>query len=721
MGMLLEESDYFIFKKSDIKELSTDWKILNEKRKELLLQASQIKPFIGTYKALLNAIDFFGYDKITLKEYWLNINEQAENFGKLKAIAVPNQNEVGFLSNKSNDSKLPNSNLKKTSRFSLVYRLNEADGGVDEWDIPTVKESLDFSPDEVLIKLYGLKRKLQKDYLPLQSKIVDITGEGDYFSQFNMNVWNNQHSIKNQTAGVEVEFSRFPEERQLFIEDLRKVDYRLTGIGQEFPLATQADNEAVIESINNFYNGYYNEDLSTFNTISGIPIGAPLVLNVDSYKESWDDAQFSWMDADDTGNDHLEWDNWWKQNIYEIEWIISGPNNYLKTYRGPVDTYSNFPITLPFVGEYNVELAMYDLFNVRSSYRKPSYITVKSKNVEVYGLSQKTLPKLNWSQYKYQWDHVGSDWNTSAENTTEVDDMIGTFYLTMDRLNYVHDADDVGGYEFSTVRRYTDTSSPTGFSETTGPYRWNELKPHVWNDGTEINWNMTRVGGDINASFKMDILQSNGFVNGHIFQISRINPVTNLVETDSYSITSTYPTDNTDIAAWLNVASELNGLDPNIYPIITKFNFNHIAVDNNGDGILDECNYILGVGKEPSRTYEYSEVGFNNPLGGEILSGSKQHHESYNPNFFDTNIIDSHKEIKILNHVTLSYDITNMPGIISQKWVLKNTTINIDDIYYNNQWFTHLFKHKGDYEVELELTDVNGNKNKTNKNIIKII
>ena len=71
MGMLLEETDYFIFKKSDIKELSTDWKILNEKRKELLLQASQIKPFIGTYKALLSAIDFFGYDKITLKEYCL--------------------------------------------------------------------------------------------------------------------------------------------------------------------------------------------------------------------------------------------------------------------------------------------------------------------------------------------------------------------------------------------------------------------------------------------------------------------------------------------------------------------------------------------------------------------------------------------------------------------------------------------------------------------------
>lgn len=752
MGMLLEESDYFIFKKSDIKELSTDWKILNEKRKELLLQASQIKPFIGTYKALLNAIDFFGYDKITLKEYWLNINEQSENFGKLKAVAVPNQKEVGFLSNKSNDSRLPNSNLKKTSRFSLVYRLNEADGGVDEWDIPTVKESLDFSPDEVLIKLYGLKRKLQRDYLPLQAKIVDITGEGDYFSQFNMNVWNNQHVIKDQTAGSVVEFKKFPEERQLFIEDLRKVDYRLTGIGQSFPLATLSDTEDVIESIHTFYDSYYDLDLSTFNTIAGIPIGSPVVLSVDSYKETWDDAQFTWMDSgkqytgdsaqynfyDDfpahpSGNpslnyfdflkanepyDLITWDNWWKRNIYEIEWIISGPNGYLKTYRGSIDTYSNFPITLPYTGDYDVELALYDLFNIRSSYRKPSYINVKSKNVEIYGLTQRVLPKLNWNNYKFEWDIAGSDWDHSAENTQEVDDIIATYYLTLDRANYVHDANDVGGHEFSTVRRFTDSTSPTGFSETTGPYRWNELKTHLWNDGTEVDWNMTRVGSDINASFKMNL---NGFANGHIFYMTQYDVLTNTLVTDSYTITSTYPTSNSDLAAWDNIANELNSLNPIDHPILSKFNYNQIEEDLDNDGFVDVCNYMLVVGKEPIRSHDYEDVGFNNPLGGEIILGSKQHHESYNPNFYDIDVIDSHKEIKILNHITLSYDTSNMPGIVSQKWVLRNSTINVDDIYYNNKWLTHLFKHRGDYQVELELTDINGNKNSINKNIIKII
>jgi len=74
-----------------------------------------------------------------------------------------------------------------------------------------------------------------------------------------------------------------------------------------------------------------------------------------------------------------------------------------------------------------------------------------------------------------------------------------------------------------------------------------------------------------------------------------------------------------------------------------------------------------------------------------------------------------------LNHLTFSYDLTNMPGVIAQKWRLINNTLNKDDIYYNNQWLTYLFKYKGDYTVELELTDSNGNKNKTTKNILKIV
>ena len=723
IGMNLEDLDYYIFKSANIQEQSPDFILLNQKRKELLLQASQIKPFIGTYKALLNAIDFFGYDKITLKEYWLNINEQSENFGKLKAVAVPNQDVVGFLADKNNQISLPNSNQKKTSRFSLVYRLNTPTGLEDEWGIPTVQETLDFSPDEVLIKLYGLKNKLQRDYLPLQAKIIDITGEGDYFSQYNQNVWNNQHIIKSQSAGIEFDVVKVPADRDVFIEDLRKVDYRLTGMSQDISTLSQIDRSEIVESIQSFYADYYNNNLDTFNTIAGIPIGAPVTLTITELEDKWELAEFTWMDAEDTGDHLLTWENWWHRGAYEIEWVIRGPRNYYKEYRGPVQDYNNFPLILPFAGTYSIDANIYDLYNVKSTKTFKDWITVKNKNVEVYGLTQKAPKTLDWNS-KLTWEYIGSTWEWPRENLIPVGDVVGTFYLTMDRANYINDAQ--YGIEFSTVRRYLDPSQPSGFNETPGPYQWKNLDNRTWGDGEEVTWKMTRVGADINSSFQIVVDQSLGHINGHQLVMTQIDPGTNAVITDSYTITSTYPPDPTDTQAWSDIAFELGSLTANSHPLFSKYNYNAILVDtdnNSGTGSgpqgEDECIYILAVSKEPSRNYDFSDVYFSDPLGGTI--SEKLHFESYNPSFGDTYIINGIVDLPALNHVTFSYDLTNMPGIIAQEWRLINNTLNVNDIYYNNQWLTYLFKHKGYYTIELQLTDLNGNKNKITKNIINII
>lgn len=219
-GATLDDADFILFKEHDITEMAPDYILLNQKRRELLLELSNIKPFIGTYKAVLNAIDFFGYSNITLKEYWLNINTGSSSFGKLHAVPVPNSSKYGDAIRKSITVQVPSSNLKKTSRFSLVYKINTPNGGVDQWDIPTVDEVFDFTPEEVLIKLYGLKRKLQKEYLPLNARIIDITGEGDYFAQKNQNIWNNQNAIAFFSEGIDIDFSYYPELRSLFIEDV---------------------------------------------------------------------------------------------------------------------------------------------------------------------------------------------------------------------------------------------------------------------------------------------------------------------------------------------------------------------------------------------------------------------------------------------------------------------------------------------------------------------
>ena len=77
LGGSFEDSDFMFFKEHDIKEQGLDWRLVNKKRKELLLELSNIKPFVGTYKAVLNAIKLFGYNNISLREYWLNINQES--------------------------------------------------------------------------------------------------------------------------------------------------------------------------------------------------------------------------------------------------------------------------------------------------------------------------------------------------------------------------------------------------------------------------------------------------------------------------------------------------------------------------------------------------------------------------------------------------------------------------------------------------------------------
>jgi hypothetical protein len=722
MGASIKEEDGIIFRDSDINEISTDWKIINNKRKELLLEAHNILPFIGTYKALLNAMKFYGYDNLTIKEYWLNINEQTPGFGKLMAVAVPNQDTRGFLASKANKIELPNSNHKKTSRFSLVYRINEPTGSLDEWDLPVVKETFDFTPDEVLIKLYGLKRKLQTEYLPLQAKIVDITAEGDFFSQFTQNVWNNQNTIQVQSSGIEVDFQVFPK-RRLFIEDLRLVSQDLANDNISFPLQPIL-NVGVIEDIKDFYNHYYDKELNTFTTLSNVPIGCPVVLEATSLSDFYNDADYTWNDTDLAANDYANngasiytWDNIWSRDVYEIEWIVSGPKDYLITYRGAVKDLYNMALVLPYSGIYNVTLNMYDLYNSRSFTIKNSEIKIENKAVEIYGLYEWKNHNESWSDQAYTWDLAGGFYDFSQDSPVLINDMKASWYLTLDRNNYIQD--DTAGVEFSTVRRYLDVSLPTLFNETTGPYVWNRLKQQTWNDGLNNTWDSTRVGTDLAASFKININQSSGFTNGSL-NIKWKNPGTQTYITETYVIQSTYPTNSNDLSSWQNVANELNALSYQTNPIFSKFNWNPVFFDNNNDGTPDVCLYLLATAKEYSSSYDYETVYFTTQSQGTVDGFVK--YTAYNPTWNDVVVFDDHAKVTLMTHLTFAFEKTNMPGVVSWKWTINNTSNSyFEEVTCYNQWLTYLFSERGDYSIKLELIDSNGNKNEIVRNMLSIV
>jgi len=173
IGKLISSNDVFIFKTYDISEQGIDWGFLNRKRKEMLLIKDQIYPYVGSYKAIINAINYFGYNDLELYEYYRNVVDSSPDYGKLFKFQVPDifDNTVpGWRENDWIRWTLPNPNVEDTNLFNLTYRITDREGN----------NVLMYSLAEVLTKLMGLKRWLESNVIPISHRILDITGRADF-------------------------------------------------------------------------------------------------------------------------------------------------------------------------------------------------------------------------------------------------------------------------------------------------------------------------------------------------------------------------------------------------------------------------------------------------------------------------------------------------------------------------------------------------------------
>lgn len=189
-----------IFKEQDPMEEGVDYTLINKKSKELMVYYEQIFPYVGTYKALMNAIKFLGYTDLVFKE-WYRIKD-ADDRDKFVAIQ-----KYDFEKGESLKSKLKRANVrfgeferyKKLNRLAMIYHLNDIDynRGEDdasyrtldlttkEWsdrhsdstDVPCLKRIYDYRTDEILAKLYSVKKWLETYILGVNCYISDITGE----------------------------------------------------------------------------------------------------------------------------------------------------------------------------------------------------------------------------------------------------------------------------------------------------------------------------------------------------------------------------------------------------------------------------------------------------------------------------------------------------------------------------------------------------------------
>ena len=293
MGYDLLPTDSIIFDAKDVYEEDPDWRLINRKRKELLLEYANIFPYLGSYKALINVIKFFGYQNLRMKEYWLNIDATSVYYGKFKQINIA---DVFTPDANFNDSGLvPNKIYKKTNKFGLYYDITVESGEYDQDGIPIAEEVFSFSPQEILIKIYALKKKLQNYFLPVNAKIVDIIGEAVYFGKYDINVWNDQYRIDALDLGLKPKFSVLPR-REGYLEDLRPLNFFGVPVGPDLTIGGQtnilswriglATNDVVTE-------GPILDTVQTYRITFLIPYGSN-AISVDTVIQT----------NPDTGQDH---------------------------------------------------------------------------------------------------------------------------------------------------------------------------------------------------------------------------------------------------------------------------------------------------------------------------------------------------------------------------------------------------------------------------------
>jgi hypothetical protein len=71
----------------------------------MLSDFTEIYNYIGSYKSLINAINYFGYNDLQLYEYYQNIDQSSVLYGKLHKILIPDifnnnvkgWNEIDFI------------------------------------------------------------------------------------------------------------------------------------------------------------------------------------------------------------------------------------------------------------------------------------------------------------------------------------------------------------------------------------------------------------------------------------------------------------------------------------------------------------------------------------------------------------------------------------------------------------------------------------------------
>ena len=476
MGIDLLPTDIKIFKESDVNEEQIDWILLNRKKKELLLEHSNIFPYMGSYKALINILKYFGYSNVRLKEYWQNIDDTTANYGKFKQVDIAQifTAVADYIPKELINSKIWN----KTNKFGLFYDITIEDTEVDDRGTPYTKEVFTFTPDEILIKIFALKKKLQQKFLPINAKIVDIIGEAVLFGTYSIGHMHTQNVVN--FIDEKLDITLICPKTSGYIDDLRYLERASEIDILDLSQLELTQNEiALVKEYNWAKSTYLPNDLY-------VNIGFPLILNVD-FNLTWDMAIESY---DRLGGDTSSWNTidlfsqWSLTNLtYEIE-SSSKVFKYVKDINLFNTNNLEIGLILPYKDTYSVKVICKTAQNFEHVVYKKDFIDVKMYNADFISFYSQLNGHVNWLSKKNEvqknilteedlllkWSDMSSIWDT-VQCPNESIGMMEISYDHLDLLEYKQNIDQVAD-EYASLN----------------PLVWSKMKYLTWEESSHLWW-----------------------------------------------------------------------------------------------------------------------------------------------------------------------------------------------------------------------------------------
>ena len=587
--------------------------------------------------------------------------------------------------------------------------------------------------------------------MPGFTKITDVIGEGNYFG---INLIGNNPQISSvnyiESKGY-VDFSVFPDKHCYITEneDFARyisekleinIDSNITELGEKTIAELESsyegssdsddisetqslgsiignlmkkDNDIVCECYEEYYDITYDNIFNDSKELREIPKPRNVYKDViidDFLDESYGKNEIvpdmivcAKVILKGTFSENIE-------NTSIIEWKITHPEKkWNVVYFGTVEKYKNVFVQLPYLGNYDVEITVWDTYNHCCKQYTKNAIIVEPYNIEIKGFYYDARPLPDELKYDmmipdeyinnlekeyryYLWYKTEGDVKkgivTRKMNPTEmsISDILGEYIINgIDEYNGLENIRDIDKENWTSIIN-TETDE---------------------HDVLKISW---ICNDDNNIHYGVDEFRYGGELTDVPFDENEAyNPEWNTEEL--YNVIK----NNVDnMLSW--------ALQEHLYEDCENTSMRNYRPDGSvnfeGPYYKFDVDNILYKSEKGYKEYDHLNSEIVNLIPGE--------------NYKYVRYINNAVDIKPLTWVLLGFDYTRITGRMVNKeypkWTLTmiGNELDLDEDLRKDKvitehyglYFTYLFEFEGIYKIKLELLDINGNKYEIEKPIV---